>query len=75
MNEITLKKIVSIFLKTNPQNICSSSIIDNSVIQGSILFHRMISRINDYYKIEISNYETIKTYGDLLKQVKLKYEK
>ena len=53
MNEEMLKKIVSVFIKKTPTVIQNNTVIDNSVIQGSVLFHRMISRINDFYKFEL----------------------
>tara|TARA_B100000424_G_scaffold119250_1_gene90027 strand:- start:940 stop:1164 length:225 start_codon:yes stop_codon:yes gene_type:complete len=74
MKEEMLKKIVSTFIKCSTDSIEADTIIDNSVIQGSILFHRMISRINKYYGIEIEDYTNIKTYSDLLKEVRGKYE-
>lgn len=74
MNEDMLKKIVSVFIKKAPNTIGAETIIDNSVIQGSVLFHRMISRINDFYKIEIDNYENIVSYETLLKIIKEKLE-
>jgi len=72
MNEEMLKKIVSVFIKKTPTVIQNNTVIDNSVIQGSVLFHRMISRINDFYKIEIENYNDINNYSDLLNKVKQK---
>ena len=72
MNEEMLKKIVSVFIKKTPTVIQNNTVIDNSVIQGSVLFHRMISRINDFYKIEIDNYLEINNYEDLLKIIKQK---
>ena len=57
-----IKKIVSVFLRTNPESIEDDTIIDNTVIQGSILIHRMISRINDLYDIEIDDYSNLKTF-------------
>ena len=72
MNEDMLKKIVSVFIKKPPETINNDTVIDSSVIQGSVLFHRMISRINDFYKIEIDNYGEIKNYQDLFKIIKQK---
>ena len=72
MNELLIKKVISVFLKKDPETIVEDTIIDTSVIQGSVLFHRMIARINDLLKIEIENYEKIHTYRDLLNQIKLK---
>ena len=74
MNEDMLKKIVSVFIKTSPGTINNDTVINNSIIQGSVLFHRMISRINDFYKIEINNYGDINNYDDLLNIIKLKLE-
>ena len=50
----------------------NDTMIDTSVIQGSVLFHRMIARINDSLNIEIENYDKIHTFQDLLDQIKLK---
>ena len=72
MNENMIKKIVSKFIKKGPETINNDTIIDSSIIQGSILFHRMISRINDIYEIEIDNYGDIKKYKHLLMIVKKK---
>ena len=72
MSDLKIKKIVSVFLKTKPNKITNDTIIDTSVIQGSVLFHRMIARINDYWNIEIENYDKIHTFQDLLDQIKLK---
>ena len=72
MNELQIKKIISVFIKKDPKTIVEDTIIDTSVIQGSVLFHRMIARINDLLKIEIENYEKIHTYSDLLNQIKFK---
>ncbi len=72
MSDIIIKKIVSVFLKTQPDKIMNDTIIDTSVIQGSVLFHRMIARINDNLNIEIENYDKIHTFQDLLNQIKLK---
>ena len=72
MSDLIIKKIVSVFLKTQPDKIMNDTIIDTSVIQGSVLFHRMIARINDQLNIEIENYDKIHTFQDLLDQIKLK---
>ena len=72
MSNQKIKKIVSVFLKTQPDKIMNDTVIDTSVIQGSVLFHRMIARINDSMNIEIENYDKIHTFQDLLDQIKLK---
>ena len=70
MNEEMLKKIVSTFIKVSPELITNETPIGKNIIQGSILFHRMISRINDHYKIDIQNYKNINYYSDLLKIIR-----
>tara|TARA_B110000438_G_C15347573_1_gene450651 strand:- start:171 stop:401 length:231 start_codon:yes stop_codon:yes gene_type:complete len=75
MNKQMLKKIVSVFLKNDPQEINDNTVIDNSAIRGSVLFHRMISRINDYYDVELEHYEKIKTFSDLSNELDSKIQK
>tara|TARA_Y100001935_G_C17142386_1_gene426247 strand:- start:237 stop:461 length:225 start_codon:yes stop_codon:yes gene_type:complete len=66
MNNINaLKEIISIFLKVNPDKIDDKTIIDTTAIEGSVLFHRMISRVNRLYSIEIEDYSEIHTFEDL----------
>ena len=65
-----LKLILSKFLKISIEQISEDTIIDSSVLKGSVLFHRMISRVNDLYQIEIKDYPSIKTYQDLLREIK-----
>ena len=72
MNEDLLKKIISVYIKELPEKIDDNSLIDNSVIQGSILFHRMISKINDQFNIELDHYDDLICYRDLLNAVKNK---
>lgn len=69
MDENKLKNIISKFVKLPPESITEETIIDNSVLKGSVLFHRMISRVNDLYDIQIENYNQIHTYKDLLKSI------
>jgi hypothetical protein len=64
-----LKTVLAKFLKINKDQINEDTVIDSSVVQGSVLFHRMISRINDLYDIEILNYSSIKTYKDLISEI------
>ena len=64
-----LKAILAKFLKMNESQINNDTVIDSSVVKGSVLFHRMISRINDLYNIEIINYSSIKTYKDLISEI------
>ena len=74
MNEDILKKIVSVFIKKPSESITNSTAIDSSTIQGSVLFHRMISRINDSFQIEIDNYGELNNYEELCKIIKKKLE-
>tara|TARA_B100000401_G_C52360185_1_gene509947 strand:+ start:61 stop:288 length:228 start_codon:yes stop_codon:yes gene_type:complete len=67
--DIELKMIVSKFIKISPENISNDTIIDSTVLQGSVLFHRMISRVNNLYNKELGNYTSIATFGDLLKEI------
>jgi hypothetical protein len=64
-----LKSVLAKFLKINQKQIDDDTVIDSSVVQGSVLFHRMISRVNDLYNIEILNYSSIKTYRDLKSEI------
>jgi len=63
-----IKKIISVFLKTQPNLINENTIIDRTVIQGSILIHRMYAEIEKSgYKIH--DYSKIHTFGDILKKL------
>jgi len=73
-NIIELKKIISIFIKVNTDDITDDSIIDTTVIQGSVLFHRMISRVNKLYSIELDDYSSIKTFSNLIKAIEEKIQ-
>ena len=64
-----LKKILSKFLRISPDEINDETIIDSSVMKGSVLFHRMISRVNELYQIEIMDYSSIKTFQNLLEVI------
>ena len=64
-----LKSILAKFLKITESEINNDTIIDSSVVRGSVLFHRMISRVNNLYNIEIINYSSIKTYKDLISEI------
>jgi len=67
MNEIgQMKKIVATFLKTDDHLIGPDTIIDKSVIKGSIMIHRMYAAIARELKIEIKNYSKIRTFSQLL---------
>jgi hypothetical protein len=71
MELINLKKIISVFIKLPTSEITGKTIIDTTVIQGSVLFHRMISRVNDVYDIQIENIDKIKSFNDLITQIEI----
>jgi len=75
MNNTNLKKIVSKFTKIPIEDINDNTVIDNTVIRGSILFHRMISKINELYDVEIDSYDKIKNYEDLVISIQKQIEK
>ena len=64
-----LNIIISKFLKIPKSEINNQTIIDSSAVKGSVLFHRMISRINELFDVEIINYSKIKTYKDLIGEI------
>jgi phosphopantetheine--protein transferase-like protein len=62
---LEIKKIISTFINKNVDEINNDTIIDKTVINGSILIHRMFATLaSNNYKID--DYTNIKTYGDLL---------
>ena len=69
MHEDRIKIIIGKFLKVSPDLIKDDTIIDSSVLKGSVLFHRMISRINDACNVEIEDYASIKNYADIIKNI------
>jgi holo-[acyl-carrier protein] synthase len=71
MNEV--KDIIAVFLGINAENIKSDTIIDNSVLQGSVKIHMMYGDLADNgYKI--ADYSKIRTFGELLSELKLSDE-
>jgi holo-[acyl-carrier protein] synthase len=72
MNEKTtkIKNIISFFIGIEAGKIGFDTLIDNSIIQGSVKIHMMYGELADNgYKI--SNYSKIKTFGELLKLLNL----
>jgi len=60
-----LKELIANFIKKSATEINENTIIDKSVIQGSILIHRMYAEVTELgYKV--SDYTNIKTFGQLL---------
>ena len=70
MDELGLKKIISKFLFCKPEDINENTIIDVSVIKGSVLILRMYSRLNEFLGLEINDFKYIVTYGDLLNELR-----
>jgi len=63
-----IKEIISQFANIKNEQITDITIIDKTVIQGSILIHRMYAEFENLgYKIE--NYTEIKTYGELKNKI------
>jgi len=61
-----IKNIVSFFIEVEPDKIGLDTIIDNTILQGSVKIHMMYGELADNgYKV--SNYSNIKTFGELLK--------
>src|SRR5665648_1081868 len=68
MNEI--KKIIAFFLSIDAEQITNETVIDNSVLQGSVKIHMMYGDLaeNGY---KVADYSNIKTFGELLSILKL----
>jgi len=68
MNEI--KKIIAFFLGIDAEQITKETLIDNSVVQGSVKIHMMYGDLaeNGY---KVADYSNIKTFGELLSILKL----
>ena len=72
INEI--KKIIALFLNIDHEKINDNTVIDNSVILGSVKIHIMYGELADNgYKIE--NYSKIKYFGQLLNRLNLSENK
>lgn len=62
-----LKNIVATFLKVNPSEVNEDTIIDRSAIKGSVLIHRLYSRLSsEGYQVH-GEIWLIKTFGDLIR--------
>jgi len=66
--EEKIKKIIAVFLQKEPSEISSSTLINTSVIPGSILIHRMYRELS-LAGFPIENYTAINTYGELLNRL------
>ncbi len=63
-----IKKIISNFVKMELTEITENTVIDKSVIQGSILIHRMYAEFAEL-GYHFDNYYGIKTFGELIKRL------
>jgi phosphopantetheine--protein transferase-like protein len=61
-----LKKIVSTFLKVEPSEVNEETMIDRSSIKGSVLIHRMYSKLSSEGYHVSGRKELIRTFGDLI---------
>lgn len=67
---IEIKKIIAFFLGIDAGQITKGTLIDNSVVQGSVKIHMMYGDLaeNGY---KVADYSNIKTFGELLSILKL----
>jgi len=65
---IDIKNIISAFIKKPAEQIAENTIIDKTVVQGSILIHRMYAEIADIGYV-IDNYNEVKTFHELLQKL------
>ena len=63
-----VKKIVSEYTKISIEQLQSETQIGRSVVSNSIILHRMYAAIANE-GIEISNYQEIKTFGELVNKI------
>ncbi len=68
---LKIKEIIAIFLKTDKDSINEATVIDRSVIKGSIMIHRMYAAISKELNFEIKGYDKIKTFSELLEKFSL----
>ena len=65
MNNIDkVKEIVSFYLEIAPEKINPNTLIDNSVLQGSVKIHMMYGELSDN-GFKVSDYSGIKYFKDL----------
>lgn len=70
-NNTEIKNVISTFIKKPANEISEKTVIDKTVVQGSILIHRMYAEIAELgYNVE--NYTDIKTFGQLVEKINLK---
>jgi phosphopantetheine--protein transferase-like protein len=61
-----IKNIVAVFLKVEPSEVNEETIIDRSAIRGSVLIHRLYSKLSSEGYHVNSRIESIRTFGDLI---------
>lgn len=65
-----IKNIISFFLGIETESINKETVIDNTILQGSVKIHIMYGDLADNgYKV--ANYSKIKTFGELLSNLNL----
>lgn len=64
--EEKIKEIVSVFIRIPAEQIGPSTIVDRSVMNSSILLHRMYAKLADA-GVTVENYTAIKNFSDLLR--------
>lgn len=66
----SIKKTIAFFLEIESNKIEVNSVIDNSVLQGSVKIHMMYGELADN-GFKVDNYNNIHTFGELLQLLKL----
>ena len=71
MDEIhRLKQIIAGFLKLPADEITDQTVIDRTVLQGSILIHRLYAELAEA-GFKVDNYSDIHTFGQLLQKLNI----
>jgi phosphopantetheine--protein transferase-like protein len=65
--EEKIKEIVSVFIRIPAEQIGPSTIVDRSVMNSSILLHRMYAKLADA-GVTVEDYTEIKNFSDLLRR-------
>lgn len=69
-NRTEIRKIIAFFLGVDAEQITNETVIDNSVVQGSVKIHMMYGDLADN-GFKVADYSKIKTYGELWSILKL----
>ncbi|MBN2663454.1 MAG: 4'-phosphopantetheinyl transferase superfamily protein [Bacteroidales bacterium] len=70
-NYLELRNVLANFIKKNVAEINNDTVIDKTVVQGSILIHRMYAEFAEL-GYDVENYTDIKTFGQLIEKINLK---